>query len=263
MKFYLSKKRHLPILRLSNPVEEHYLWDVRGFIKYLQRKRQRPIETISKYWSDLVRSSFKNRDWVQHPMHILEAGAHIGSDTELMHVTWPHARIFAFEPSPAVFDRLQARKLGPNVLCFPLALSTQNGEQKFYVDDQDPDAGTSSLLKATEWYKNGRASKEYEILVQTRTLDSWANEQQVDYVDLMWLDLEGMELPVLQHGTKLLSTVNLLYVEVNFQILRENYTMCQDLLTFLETNGFVPLWKDVSAQLGKDFCGNVLLGRKK
>ena len=98
----------------------------------------------------------------------------------------------------------------------------------------------------------------------TRTLDSWCREEGLARIDFMWLDLEGMELPVLQHGEKILKTVSVIFTEVNFVRARTGYTRYPDLHEYLTAHGFSESWRE--AQGGApwgEWTGNVLYERPR
>jgi len=145
---------------------------------------------------------------------VLEAGSHNGSDTCVLSATWPAARIYAIEPTPQNCAAVVARNL-PNVSCRQFAFSSENGTADFHME-QSGDGGASSLLEAEGWFFVDYIKKEEIIRVTTKTLDAWCREETLDRIDFMWLDLEGMELPVLRHGQEILKTVKAIFTEVNF-----------------------------------------------
>jgi uncharacterized protein YfaT (DUF1175 family) len=76
------------------------------------------------------------------------------------------------------------------------------------------------------------------IEVDCVILDDWCQANAVSGFDFMWLDLEGYELQALSKSLVILSTVNAIYVETNFQNFRVGMTQFVDLRKFLEGNGF-------------------------
>ena len=59
----------------------------------------------------------------------------------------------------------------------------------------------------------------------------------------MWLDMEGHELYALQHASKILNTVQVIYTEISYADVRKNSCHYIDLRKFLESNGFCEVWK--------------------
>jgi FkbM family methyltransferase len=190
---------------------------------------------------------------------IVEAGAHIGVDTVELAREWPKAKIYAFEPVPAVYDQLvsKTRDLA-NVTPLKLALGDKNGSSEIYVSGGQSD-GSSSLLVPKEHLKvHPDDTFDDKISIEVITLDSWRKASGLQKIDFLWLDLQGLELAVLKCGPDTLKNVHVIYTEVS---LIENYAegaLYPELRSWLEGNGFrVQLeaiaWKD---------GGNVLFVRE-
>lgn len=176
---------------------------------------------------------------------ILEAGAQFGEDTSWMAELWPQGIIYAFEPLPKNFEALNTLAQNfKNINCFNLALSTSRGEAFFYEA-----GGASSLLKPTESFNNAYFHSDLlnPLKVQTTTVDEWAEQQNIDHIDFMWLDMEGNELNVLK-STKLLNTVKLIYLEVNLQKFWENCALHDDVKKYLVSEGFLEIWTEITPQ---------------
>src|SRR2546422_11653416 len=72
---------------------------------------------------------------------VVEAGAHVGTDTLAMSRRWPDGHIHAFEPVPELFEQLHASVARQrNVTCYPLALSAATGGATMYVSGGASDA---------------------------------------------------------------------------------------------------------------------------
>ena len=78
--------------------------------------------------------------------------------------------------------------------------------------------------------------------IDVSTLDIWAKERGVTYVDYIKIDTQGAELSILKGGIKTLKNVKFLEVEVEFNPIYEGQPMFSDVDSFLRTYGFV-LWK--------------------
>lgn len=167
---------------------------------------------------------------------ILEAGAHYGEDTVLFIQQWPHATVYAFEPCPSSYARLQQKTLNfSNIHIFPVALFSETGEYTFYMSEKYD--GTSSLLPDNHT-PYGVHYNDCPIKVLCKNLDEWAREQGVNHIDYMWLDMEGAELYMLRAAPEILQTVRALSCELNFYEYRKGMTQFADLHAFLTSNGF-------------------------
>ena len=116
-------------------------------------------------------------------------------------------------------------------------------------------AGT--LLKPKERLKHSPITYPSTITVPTITLDTWAQQQHIDHIDFMWLDLQGLALPVLKGGTNILKTVRALFVEVEFIEAYEGQAQYDEIRAWLETQGFTPVAQDF-VDTSSWIYGNVL-----
>lgn len=101
------------------------------------------------------------------------------------------ARVHAFEPVPALAERLRAHVAGTTVVVHEIALAAEEGSRPFFAVP-DGNTGASSL---------SRRDGSVEIRVQSTTLDA-----VVDRADLLKVDVEGAELLVFRGAWRLLSS---------------------------------------------------------
>ena len=173
---------------------------------------------------------------------IFEAGGHYGEDTVKLANRWPQGHVISFEPNPAAYIRLlQTVKKTPNISHYNLAVNTYNGDAILNVcygttGDQPIFEGASSLLEASDHMKIHY--KGPKVKIPCVVLDDWCKENNVDHIDFMWLDLEGLELQTLESSPEILKTVKVIYTETNFHPFRKGTTQYQALESFLKKSGF-------------------------
>lgn len=127
----------------------------------------------------------------------IDVGCHKGEMLDRILRFAPYGRHFAFEPIPALYDKLKIRYKIANCTFYPYALSDQNGEAEFvYV----PQAPAYSGLKERDY--DGRKVTPQTIRVEIRRLDEIIPEEIC--VHLIKIDVEGAELGVLKGAEKLL-----------------------------------------------------------
>lgn len=176
---------------------------------------------------------------------ILEAGGHHGYDTLAFALKWPKATIISFEANPASFEKILEKTAWiPNIHAYHLALNSYNGKAILHVCQMPTaidvaDEGASSLLETSEWMKDYYTGPKIEV--PCVILEDWCRENQVDHVDFLWLDLEGLELQILQSSPKILEKVKVIYTETNFLEFRRGMTQYTELRAFLENAGFMLL----------------------
>lgn len=175
---------------------------------------------------------------------IIEAGAHKGRDTIKMAKLWPTGTLYAFEPVPALFQELsRATTSYPNVHCFPLALSSKEGQATLYVSSGASTAA-SSLLKPHSYLIERPEVQFSPIQITTTTLDSWAASQAVFSVDFLWLDMQGGELAALEGAQKLIKTASALVIEINLTERFKGAPSYEAILAWAQENSFKPLLQD-------------------
>lgn len=178
---------------------------------------------------------------------IVEAGAFLGNETHRQAKQWPKGRIFALEPNPQAFEQLQKKMQEgsvANVELHNLALNTYNGIAFLNVclgmKGDDPAFGYASsllpLMKEMEVYCKGP-----QVIVPCTVLDDWCEENQIDHIDLLRLELEGLELHVLQSSPHILQNTKVIYVKTLMHPHRIGMTQYAELKSFLEKANFVLL----------------------
>jgi FkbM family methyltransferase len=158
---------------------------------------------------------------------ILDLGANIGMASLYFLTRWPQARLNAFEPNPRAFALL-TRNLSP--AAFPAAeiqveaaaLSTAEGTVEFTVPVENPTAVYASISQRAA---GGQTTER----VTVPTVD--ARRLFAAPADLVKLDIEGHEYPVLEHALPAADTIRSLIIE--FHEIRAHGERCFALLTRL------------------------------
>ena len=134
---------------------------------------------------------------------IIEGGAYWGDQTSRLAKLWPRGKIFAFEPNPRAFEQLKKRITADrisNAYAYDFALADYNGTATLYLchgtTGNDPIFEyASSLLKPTKEMEIHYQGPKIEV--PCINLDSWCKQNNIINIDLLILELQGMELPVL------------------------------------------------------------------
>lgn len=186
---------------------------------------------------------------------IVEAGAHIGTDTLDMAKLWQDATIHAFEPVPHLFEILSKNTEGvKNIHTYPLALGETTGLISIHISSGKSD-GSSSVLKPKRHLEiHPDVFFENTIKVEAITLDDWAKNHNIKQIDMLWLDLQGFELNVLKKSQSILRGITAIYTEVNLVETYENAASYDALKEWLSIFGF----SVVSEALPWSDAGNVL-----
>ena len=179
-------------------------------------------------------------DYIPKNGIILEAGAHSGSDTVRMAHAFPRSIIYAFEPEPNAYKKLIKKTYGyNNIHTYNIALGDKNEKRKLYVSENLLDASSSLLLQtqiSKEIHPELKLNRSVEVTV--RTIDSWAQENNINRIDFMWLDMQGNELQAIKSAKNLLRTVKAIYTEVLKYNTYEGAPLYQEFKEWMEREGF-------------------------
>jgi FkbM family methyltransferase len=128
---------------------------------------------------------------------IFDIGSNIGTFTTWMSKACNNGKIYSFEPQRSVFQLLcgnVAINNLYNVYTYNLAIGKENSKIKFKEPDyfSKNDFGTFSLIE-----KVINENPKEEIIVDINTLDWFVEYHEIPKVDLIKIDVEGMDIDVL------------------------------------------------------------------
>ena len=186
---------------------------------------------------------------------ILEAGAHLGIDSEYFAKHFTRSSIFALEPVPELFQNLSIRMSRySNCKLFQVGLADFNGSAQIYLSSGASDGSSGLLIPKEHLIIHPEVKFEAAMDIQVHTLDDFILTNSIEAIDLLWLDVQGLEPAILRKSYKALRKIKLIHTEVNFI---ENYSGCElfgEFDFFLKSQGFKLL------KLNKDYkdAGNAL-----
>ena len=167
------------------------------------------------------------------PACIFDVGANVGGWTEMARLRCPSAEVHAFEISPPTLASLRDRTAGDRMVrCVATGLSDAPGTVRLRHFPDHPELTTASDFP--------HAATAEEIEAPVTTGDRYAEEAAIDRIDLLKIDVEGMEHRVLAGFEALFArgavqTVQFEYGRVN--ILSGH--LLRDFSAFFESHGFV------------------------
>lgn len=128
---------------------------------------------------------------------IFDIGANIGAFTTWMSNYFPNGKIYSFEPQRLVFQMLCGNLAINNLFnvhAYNMALGKENSRIEFLEPNynQPNDFGTFSLVNDTINKKSDRS------IIDLCTLDAFVNGFNITNIDLIKVDVEGMDIDVLQ-----------------------------------------------------------------
>lgn len=190
---------------------------------------------------------------------VVDCGANDGGDTAELARLLPAGIIHAFEPVPAVFEKLvRATQALPNVRRHRLALAGYDGTATMHLSSGGTDAASSLLLPKESLTLNPHVVFAQTCAVPCRTLDAWAEAEGCPRVDLLWLDMQGAELTLLQAAPRILSTVSVIHLEVVTTEVYQDNPLLSQVQAWLTTQGF----RRALLALDTTGCGNAVFARR-
>ena len=154
-------------------------------------------------------------------------------------------RIYAFEPVSHQFGRLKdnaSRNGFCQILPYKLALSDKPGEAVIHLDNEF-NTGAASL-------RPPGPKNILDEIVTCVTLDDFVESEALERLDVIKIDVEGYEVPVLDGGRKTLERFHpVLLVEVREDIQRLAGFSRQELFDWLVARNYLPFRISSNARL--------------
>jgi len=105
-------------------------------------------------------------------INVFDVGAHIGEFSTRLRSLCPQARIWAFEPHPAAFQRLQEAATAAGFTAVNRGMSDQPGRLELY-DYADLTTGTSHASLHPDVFQSVHHAKATSIVVDVTTVDDF------------------------------------------------------------------------------------------
>jgi len=195
------------------------------------------IETFSKYIYD------KDQKYI-----IFDVGSRDCEQAIEFYKMFPNSFIYAFECNPNTLDicKKNIENYKDRITLVEMAVCNYDGEIDFFPIDQknsislwkDGNPGASSLFKGNQMYETNEKYIQYQIKTKCCRLDTFMKNNNLNGVDIIWMDAQGAELIILQGMGKYLKTLKYLYTEVSYKELYTGQVLFDQLNYFLLENNF-------------------------
>jgi len=191
------------------------------------------------------------------PKTILDVGSRDLKQSIEFSSVYPEAKIHAFEPNPEQYNICKtASENYENINVYQYAVSDVESKLNFYVTHGN--VGASSLLKPI--HVPFGTSQDYScISVDCIRLDKWFTNNNIETVDILWMDTQGIELLALKGMGNFLRTVKYIHCEAATSAYYEGHILKNDLDQFLIDSGFDISFIPVSHPFGE---GDVIAKNK-
>jgi FkbM family methyltransferase len=149
--------------------------------------------------------TYPRMGFLQNVKTVVDVGANVGAASLFFALSFPQANIFAFEPFPDAY-RLMVENLSrfPQIRTFGFGLLDRETRAPMFVSEHDP--VTNSISKSS---LNSNRSQEIVLREAMAVL----TELNLDTIDILKIDTEGCEVPILRSLKPLLPRVRAIYLE--------------------------------------------------
>lgn len=144
---------------------------------------------------------------------IFDVGANVGNYSNDILKMFPHSKIYAFEPHPQNFLKLE-KLVGESASVFKNALGDKFEQIKLYDYEERDGSCHASLYQ--EVIEDIHHKKSVSHTVDVITVDQFCLENNVHSIDLLKIDTEGNELKCLMGARQLLRDGKINAVQFEF-----------------------------------------------
>ncbi len=150
---------------------------------------------------------------------IFDVGANKGSWAIKVSEHFSNARIHAFEPVLDTFNDLVENTNGINIKCNNLAILDKLGQTNFYYygrKDAKHLSELSSIYKRSEEIERNFGLTKSILTVNTTTISSYCNENNIKNIDFLKIDTEGAEHNVINGAMDLIKSRLITYIQFEY-----------------------------------------------
>jgi FkbM family methyltransferase len=188
---------------------------------------------------------------------VFDIGANIGAHTlGLARSVGPRGRVFAFEPAYFAFAKLK-RNLALNP-----ELESRTCPRQIFLAEKPCEKLQGEIYASWPLERNVSVHPKHRgFLVTTRnasvdTLDDFAERQRIERLDIIKIDVDGYELPVLEGGLKVLAAFRpVLVMEMSPYVHAERQKDFAALIALLRDAGYsiqdAASWKPLPLEAGE------------
>jgi FkbM family methyltransferase len=211
---------------------------------------QRALFTSQKAKSSMMRSFLEE----VRGINLIDIGCSEGLDKKKWLPIQKHINLVGFDPRKEECERLSALPHEfHSAQYLPYAVGGANQHETLYKVKRE---SCWSLLKPNaEWVRRFSFGDMFDTdgteTVQTQTLDSIREIVGVD-IDVIKIDTQGMELPILSHGTKALEQSFYVETETGFVENYEGETTYSEIDPFMRERGYLLFDMNLNHRVSRD-----------
>ena len=165
--------------------------------------------------------------------YILDIGAGIGHESNILSNQFPDKKIFSFECNPECIHNFQRNE---KITLIEKAVWEADGYIDFYpVVNGNPHA--SSVFLATDEYNNSEHKELHQpnkIQVDSIRLDTFIEQNNLqNQKGIIWIDLQGAELNALKAMSKYIENIQAIWTEVEYKPVYKDQYLFESVIEFM------------------------------
>lgn len=172
------------------------------------------------------------------PVSVVDVGAHDGDFTFGLACYCGLTRAVLVEPLPHKVKLLAARFAPPHYHVFGCALADEFGTATLRVNAMEATSSLLALRRDRPEVADLQLGEEQLVTVPQRTLDSVTAEAGLAAIDLLKIDVQGVEHLVLAGGRETLQRTRVIWIETAFKPIYEGSTTFAEIYAQLNGAGF-------------------------
>jgi FkbM family methyltransferase len=208
-------------------------------------------------WSRYFEADYENENIAflkancREGMIVIDIGAHLGLISTITgQLVKPSGKVYAFEPTPQTFKTLkqivQLNNLSENVICVNQAVSDSNGEIDFFIDNNEG-SNANSLVHRSD---RNRTS----LKIKTTTIDSFTKDNNIEMLNLIKIDAEGVEYSVLKGAKESINKFKpKIILALHPTLITNNNNTLEDIYKLIEELKYTVFYQEKTLDI-RTFC---------
>jgi len=205
---------------------------------------------VDEAWflNHFLKKEFANRD----KLCLFDVGANRGQFLKHLIAAFPLSEIYSFEPNPECFKILEnSVKDYSNVKCLNFGLGNISGEFSIYLPKNDMLSERASLFPNAINFLEAN-EEVFKQVIQVKTLDSFCEENNIQFIDFLKIDTEGYEFNVLLGASRLINEKRINIIQFEFNEMNvEARVFLKDFYNLLKDFSFYRLGQESLIYLGE------------
>lgn len=146
---------------------------------------------------------------------VFDVGANVGDWSDFVLKHKKNVKLYLFEPILDIYEKLFSRFKGcPNVQIFPFAFNNIPEIKSFFYYKQN--SGLSSLHRRSLVVEQQLNLVPETFKIQTKTLDSFTKEMNIEHINFIKIDTEGNEYYILKGAEKLIENQKIDFLQFEY-----------------------------------------------